>query len=154
MKTMKHARQSAVTTLLAMCLTGAPLWAQQQKPGNPQLPDPSTETQSQPPVSTESGAHSSSTPQSAPEAGIKPAENKNDGKETKEAVSASSQQSFTGKIVKSKGDYLLRDDNSKVTYKLDRQDLARDYEGKNVKVTGSLESGDNTIHVTTIAPAS
>ena len=41
-----------------------------------------------------------------------------------------------------------------MTYKLDRQDLASQYENKDVKITGTLDSSDNTIRVSTIEPTS
>ena len=58
-------------------------------------------------------------------------------------------QSFTGKIVKDGTEYVLRAASNN-TYHLDQQgDLAR-YENQNVRVTGSLESGSNRIHVVKI----
>jgi uncharacterized protein DUF5818 len=63
-------------------------------------------------------------------------------------------QIFVGKIAKSKGDLVLRDDAG-TSYKLDNADQAKDFVGKSVKVTGTLDSGTNTIHVTNIeAPSS
>jgi lipopolysaccharide export system protein LptA len=63
-------------------------------------------------------------------------------------------QTFTGKIAKSKGSYVLSDEANKVSYKLDDQDKAKQFEGKNVKVTGTLDASSNTIHVSDIQPAS
>jgi hypothetical protein len=63
-------------------------------------------------------------------------------------------QVFVGKIAKSKGDLVLRDDAG-TSYKLDNADQAKQFVGKSVKVTGTLDSGTNTIHVTNIeAPSS
>jgi hypothetical protein len=47
---------------------------------------------------------------------------------------------------------VLQDRSSNNTYKLDRQDIARQYEGKDVKVAGTLDSSDNTIRVSAIKP--
>ena len=69
-------------------------------------------------------------------------------------ASSQTQQSFNGKIVKSKDQLVLKDSTSNTTYKLDRQDLASQYENKDVKVTGTLDSSDNTIRVSTIEPTS
>ncbi len=59
---------------------------------------------------------------------------------------------FTGKVVKAKGQYVLMDDSTKVTYALDDQEKAKAYSGKTVKVTGTLESTNNTIHIANIEP--
>jgi hypothetical protein len=58
-------------------------------------------------------------------------------------------QIFVGKIAKSKGDLVLRDDAG-TAYKLDNADQAKQFVGKSVKVTGTLDSATNTIHVANI----
>jgi hypothetical protein len=69
--------------------------------------------------------------------------------------SAQSQPSqiFVGKVAKSKGDLVLKDDAG-TSYKLDNADQAKPFVGKNVKVTGTLDAATNTIHITTIEPPS
>jgi hypothetical protein len=64
-------------------------------------------------------------------------------------------QSFVGKIVKLKnGQYaLLTDEQSGKGVYLDDQEKAKQFEGKNVKVTGVLEVARNLVHVTDIAPS-
>ncbi len=62
-------------------------------------------------------------------------------------------QIFVGKVAKSKGDLVLKDDAG-TSYKLDNTDQAKPFVGKNVKVTGRLDAATNTIHVTTIEPPS
>lgn len=62
-------------------------------------------------------------------------------------------QIFVGKIAKSKGDLVLKDDAG-TSYKLDNSDQAKQFVGKNVKVTGTLDGSTNTIHVTNIEAAS
>ena len=52
---------------------------------------------------------------------------------------------FMGTVVRENGGYFLRAGDLK--YKLDDQTEARRYEGRSVKVTGSLEKQSNTIHV-------
>lgn len=56
-------------------------------------------------------------------------------------------QSFSGKIVKSGSDYSLKDETTSATYKLDAADQAKQFVGKDVKVTGTLDPSTNTIHV-------
>jgi Protein of unknown function (DUF5818) len=67
---------------------------------------------------------------------------------------SSDQQTFMGKIAKSGGKYVLKDSTHKMTYSLDDQDKAKDFEGKSVKVTGMLDTQTNTIRVAAIEPGS
>lgn len=58
-------------------------------------------------------------------------------------------QTFTGKIVKDGNQYVLKAANH-TTYQLDEQSGAKQYEGKDVRIIGTLDSGSNTIRVTKI----
>jgi hypothetical protein len=60
---------------------------------------------------------------------------------------------FTGKVMQSHGQYVLLDSITKATYALDDQDKAKQFEGKAVKVTGTLEATSKLIHVSNIEPA-
>jgi hypothetical protein len=60
---------------------------------------------------------------------------------------------FTGKVMQSNGQYVLLDSMTKATYALDDQDKAKQFEGKAVKVTGTLETTSKIIHVSNIEPA-
>lgn len=70
--------------------------------------------------------------------------------EDKSAASASkdSAKTFMGTIILSKGDYVLRSGDKE--YKLDDQNKAKEYAGKDVKVLGSLDRHENRIHVEAI----
>jgi hypothetical protein len=61
---------------------------------------------------------------------------------------------FTGRIVKENGDLVLKDPVSKVTYKLSDPAKAKEFVGKQVKVTGKLDMNTNTIEVNGIEPLS
>ena len=64
-------------------------------------------------------------------------------------------QTFVGKVIKAKnGQYalLIDEQNGKGVY-LDDQEKAKAFEGKNVKVTGTLEMAKNLFHVTDIQAA-
>ena len=63
-------------------------------------------------------------------------------------------QAFMGKVVKSKGGYVLRDDASGTTYKLDDADSSKHFVGKSVKVVGMLDPATSTIHVLSIEAGS
>lgn len=62
-------------------------------------------------------------------------------------------QSFTGTIMKSGDTYVLKTTDN-MTYQLDDQARAKQYEGKQVQITGSLDSSSNTIKVQDIKAAS
>jgi Protein of unknown function (DUF5818) len=58
-------------------------------------------------------------------------------------------QTVTGTIVKDGGRYILKaSDNS--AYQLDDQDRVKQYEGKEVRVAGTLDATGNSFHVTSI----
>jgi len=67
-------------------------------------------------------------------------------------TSSDSQKSFVGSIVKTGGKYVLHTGGT--DYELDDQSQAKKFEGKDVKVTGSLDASSNTIKVQAIDPAS
>jgi hypothetical protein len=75
-----------------------------------------------------------------------------------QAAQEQKSQTFMGTVGKSKGNLVLKtgyatsDPSAKTTYKLDDQDKAKPYVGKNVKVTGTLDASTNTIHVSDIEP--
>ncbi len=56
---------------------------------------------------------------------------------------------FTGTVLKSGSQYVLRDSSGQV-YKLDDAESAKPYEGKAVKVTGQLDEQAMLIHVQSI----
>ncbi len=58
--------------------------------------------------------------------------------------------SFIGKVTKSGENLVLKDSASKSTYKLDDQDRAKSFEGKDVKVMGTLDAATGTIRVVSI----
>ena len=62
---------------------------------------------------------------------------------------------FVGEVVKARnGQYALLTDKQKGTgFYLDDQDKAKQFEGKDVKVEGTLDVATNTIHVSNIVPA-
>jgi hypothetical protein len=57
---------------------------------------------------------------------------------------------FTGRIVKEKGEVVLKDPITKISYKFDNPAKAKQYMGKEVKVTGKLDMNSNTIQIASI----
>jgi hypothetical protein len=56
--------------------------------------------------------------------------------------------------VKAGAKFVLHNATSKVTYELDNQDKARDFAGQKVKVIGTYDAADKTIHVEKIEAGS
>src|ERR1039458_8342077 len=59
-------------------------------------------------------------------------------------------ETFAGTIQKRGENFVLSDLATKTSYALDNQKLASTFEGKRVRVTGTLEKASNLIHVQTI----
>ena len=58
-------------------------------------------------------------------------------------------QTLTGTIIKDGNRYVLKVSNG-TAYQLDDQDRAREYEGKQVKVAGTLDAKGNSFHINSI----
>jgi hypothetical protein len=58
-------------------------------------------------------------------------------------------QTLSGTVIKLGNKYVLKTTDPQ-TYELDDQDRAREYEGKQVKIVGSLDPTTNMIHITSI----
>jgi len=54
---------------------------------------------------------------------------------------------FLGRILQVEGRFVLRDSSGNDTYLLDDQEQAKTFEGRYVKVTGTLDAKSKTIHV-------
>jgi len=57
---------------------------------------------------------------------------------------------FTGRIVKQGNALMLRDASANVNYKVDDESKVKDFLGKQVKITGTLDASTNVIHVDSI----
>lgn len=64
-----------------------------------------------------------------------------------------SARSFEGKIAKSGDKLVLQESSTQTAYQLDDQDKAKQFQGKNVTITATLDSSTNTLHVVDINPA-
>ena len=138
-------RSLLFTSALALFLSAAIGLNAQSTPSSTTPPDaqaqqPSTPEQAAPPTSTapapdQATPPSSQTPeksqQAAPEAS---------------ANSATGVQTFSGNVVKS-GDKFVLQDESGTTYDTDHQDEMAKFEGKRVKVHGTLDASGKMIHI-------
>lgn len=61
-----------------------------------------------------------------------------------------SARSFEGRIAKSGDKLVLREASTKTSYQLDDQSKARQFQGKDVMVTATLDSTTSTLHVVDI----
>jgi uncharacterized protein DUF5818 len=118
-----------VFAIIALTMATASLSFAQTAPAQPQ--DPTAQAPSSP---------ASPSAKRPPDEGQKPSEG-----ESSVPASNGKIRPFMGTVVHENGGYFLRAGD--LEYKLDDQSEARRYEGRSVKVTGSLEKQSNTIHV-------
>ena len=145
---MKTKIQSAWTlgTLAVLLTFGVSLSAQQGTP--PTSPtDPASAPQSQPTQPTDPTAQQPATrPQGqaeqTPDQGGQAAPDSH----ASSAASGADTQSFSGTIVKSGDKYMLQDADSGKSYDIDHQEQVKQYEGKKVRVHGTLDA-NNKIHL-------
>ncbi|MGA8436643.1 MAG: DUF5818 domain-containing protein [Candidatus Sulfotelmatobacter sp.] len=116
----------SLSTLAALLLmVGVSVYAQQSAPSTTPT-DPATAPQTQPNDPT---AQQPAASQAQP------------------TTSTSDSQTFTGTIVKSGDKYMLQDAASGKSYDIDHQDQVKQYEGKKVRVHGTLDANGKMIHV-------
>jgi uncharacterized protein YdeI (BOF family) len=60
---------------------------------------------------------------------------------------------FTGTIMKTGDQFVFTDESSKSSYQLDDQQSASKFDGKKVKIIGTLDASNNTIRVQSIEAA-
>lgn len=123
-----------VALTLVIGLAGISLYAQQDPAAQTPPATPPQEQQQTPPPDQQSQPTSQ--------------------EQTSQSPAAQQPQIFSGKIVKSHGMAVLRDEATSTDYKLDNEDQAKQYMGKNVRVTGTLDPSTNTIRVTNIEMSS
>ncbi len=68
------------------------------------------------------------------------------------ATPAMQSSTFIGTVVKAGDKYVLKTES--MTYQLDDQDKAKDYENKQVSVNGTLDQSTSTLRITDINPVS
>lgn len=112
---------------LALALSVAPLFAKQQDANSPSSSSSSAQSQQSP-----GQAQPSQPPASQPP--------------SDQASSGDNSQTFSGTVAKSGNKYVLQDASGK-TYDVDRQDELKKFEGKEVRIKGTLDPDGKTIHV-------
>jgi predicted lipid-binding transport protein (Tim44 family) len=132
-----------ITALVLFLSLGVALNAQttpQTQPPDAQAQQPATPDQAQP--SQEKSQTPSQAPAETQDQAGKPASSAQG-----ESAQAAGTQNFTGTVVKSNGKYVFQDEASGNTYDIDHQDELQKFEGKKVKVRGTLDANSKMIHV-------
>ena len=139
----KHLRSMwTIGTFATLLTVGISLNAQQSTPTPPSTStDPSAAPQSQPTQPTDPTAQQPSTPTQAqpsqtPDQGGQAAPNT----PSQPSATATDSQTFSGTIVKTGDKYVLQDAASGKSYDIDHQDQVKQYEGKKVRVHGTLDA--------------
>ncbi len=133
--------------LLGVMAWGSSLLAQEPAPQTQQpVPESQQPSQQQPPAAQTPDSSAQQTPQQPPDQS--PSGQAGQQRSDSQAQSDSaSGQTFTGTIVKQGDKYMLQDAASGTTYDIDHQDEVKKFEGKKVKVRGTLDSTGKKILV-------
>jgi hypothetical protein len=136
----------SLVTLVLILGVGVSLSAQQpgQTPQNPTQPSTQPQrpdTPQQPAANPEQpGQQPQAQPGQAPDTAGQPPDAK------AQSAGNGAGQTFVGTVTKSGDKYVLQD-ASGTTYDIDNQDAAKKFEGKKVKIQGTLDPNGKTIHV-------
>lgn len=141
-----NAQQTASPTRSTDPAAAAPQ-SQPTQPSDPTAQQPATPPQSQSsPTAEQSGqqpSDSQAQPSRTPDQGGQAAPDS----QGQPSASASDSQTFSGTVVKSGDKYVLQDEASGKTYDIDHQEQLKQYEGKRVRVHGTLDASGKMIHV-------
>lgn len=129
----------SVAALFAVISCGTLLYAQ-QTPGSEQSTPQSQPAPTQPPDTQAPPAQTQPGQQT-------PSENQTPTHDQMSPSGASGVQEFVGTVVKQGSKYVLQDASTGTTYDIDHQDEVKKFEGKRVRVHGTLDPATKTIHV-------
>lgn len=134
---------SAATILLAMISWGGLLQAQDDN--SPTTTPPQTQAPSSQTQQPDTGAPPATTPQAGQTAPQQTAPSQAQPPDTTPQSDANGKE-FVGTIVKQGDKYVFQDAATGTTHDIDHQDEVKKFEGKKVRVRGTLDSS-GTIHV-------
>jgi hypothetical protein len=129
---------------LAMILSVGVSLSAQQAASPATSSDPAAAPQTQPSQPTDPTAQQPATTPQTPEQ--QPSQAAPDT-QSQTTPSATDSQTFSGTVVKSGDKYVLQDADSGKTYDIDHQDEVKQFEGKKVRVHGTLDASGKMIHV-------
>jgi Protein of unknown function (DUF5818) len=143
-----------ILSILATLTLGAALvpavFAQQDQSSRPSsAPQQDQTSPAQQPSATQPSTSPSAAP-SAQEPSAQPSAQQPSSSSASSSSMADSS-SFSGTVVKAGDKFVLKSGSQ--TYQIDDQDKAKQFEGKEVKVNGTLDKATSMIRVTDISPA-
>jgi Protein of unknown function (DUF5818) len=137
--------------VLGLVALGGTLQAQQTPPQSQQpMPETQQPPQQQPPAQAPDSTQQTPTQQQTPDQqpSAQPAPRSAQPPDSQaQSSDASGAQTFTGTVVKQGDKYVLQDAASGTTYDIDHQDEVKKFEGKKVRVHGTLDANGKMIHV-------
>ena len=133
----------ALAVLFATITWGSLAQAQQTAPDTQQ---PSQQTQQPPDTQAPPPSQTPQQPSQAPSTRSQPDPSTSAPNGSAQS-DASGNKEFVGTVVKQGDKYMFQDAASGTTYDIDHQDEVKKFEGKKVRVHGSLDSSGKTIHV-------
>ena len=148
---MKNRLLATLTVLLGMLCWGALLQAQQTSPDAQQPPSqtqPGAQSPSTAPPETQAPPPDTQAPsprQDPDQSGQQPPSQTSPDPQASPSDAAGTQV-FTGTVVRQGDKYVLQADNG-TTYDIDHQDQVKKFEGKKVRVHGTLDPSGKMIHV-------
>jgi hypothetical protein len=113
----------------------------QQPSSSPNTTPPQSTPETQAPPSQSPDAATPPPSSQTPESGAQPPSGS-----AADSGAAAGTQTFSGTVVKQGDKYVLKDDSGK-TYDIDHQDEVKKFEGKRVRVQGTLDANTNKIMV-------
>jgi cytoskeletal protein RodZ len=144
---MKKMKLWSLGNLALLLMVGVSLYAQQSTPPTTST-DPNAAPQSQPTQPTDpTGQQPAPPPQGQPNQTPNQGSQAAPDSQSQPTTSTSDTQTFVGTIVKSGDKYMLQDAASGKSYDIDHQDQVKQYEGKKVRVHGTLDASANMIHL-------
>lgn len=146
---MKKQLQWFIGALVLVLSVGVALNAQnapKTQPPDAQAQQPATPDQTQP-QSTPEAQQPTTPPQAEPPATKQTPDQSGQAAPEAKPDSTTAVQSFTGTVVKQGDKYVLQDADTGNTYNVDHQDEVAKFEGKRVKVKGTLDASGKMIHI-------
>jgi cytoskeletal protein RodZ len=142
---------ATLTILLGMLCWAALLQAEQTSPDTQQPPSqtqPNAQSPSTAPPETQAPPPDAQAPPSrqAPDQSGQQAPSRTGSDPQAAPSDAAGTQVFTGTVVQQGSKYVLQADNG-TTYDIDHQDQVKKFEGKKVRVHGTLDASGKMIHV-------
>ena len=142
-----NAQQTASPTTSTDPAAAAP----QSQPTQPT--DPTAQQPATPPQQSQSSPTADQSGQQPSDSQAQPSRTPDQGGQAapdsqgQSSASATDSQTFSGTVVKSGDKYVLQDEASGKTYDIDHQEQLKQYEGKRVRVHGTLDASGKMIHV-------